>query len=151
MYFFVVREPAKIDGKYEWNSWAHTDFSNAKWVKREIVFGSCMLWVRLVPRATCSILCDKVCQWRIYKELPIYYKYSTFRFGFIVFTNIFNNISVISCRAVSFIGGGNRRTRCKPQTCRKSLTNFIETWNSIWLMHVVGSTRAQSDVFNIMR
>jgi hypothetical protein len=27
--------------------------------------------------------------------------------------------------AVSFIGGGNRRTRIKPPTCRKSLTNFI--------------------------
>ena len=27
--------------------------------------------------------------------------------------------------AVSFIGGGNRRTRRKPPTCLKSLTNFI--------------------------
>jgi hypothetical protein len=27
--------------------------------------------------------------------------------------------------AVSFIGGGNRSTRRKPSTCRKSLTNFI--------------------------
>ena len=27
--------------------------------------------------------------------------------------------------AVSFIGGGNRSTRGKPPTCRKSLTNFI--------------------------
>jgi hypothetical protein len=26
--------------------------------------------------------------------------------------------------AVSFIGGGNRRTQRKPQTCRKSLTNL---------------------------
>jgi hypothetical protein len=26
---------------------------------------------------------------------------------------------------VSFIGGGNRSTRRKPSTCRKSLTNFI--------------------------
>ena len=26
---------------------------------------------------------------------------------------------------VSFIGGENRRTRRKPLTCRKSLTNFI--------------------------
>ena len=26
---------------------------------------------------------------------------------------------------VSFIGGGNRSTWRKPQTCRKSLTNFI--------------------------
>jgi hypothetical protein len=29
--------------------------------------------------------------------------------------------------AVSFISGGNQSTRRKPQTCRKSLTNFI-TW-----------------------
>jgi len=27
--------------------------------------------------------------------------------------------------AISFIGGGNRRTMRKPSTCRKSLTNFI--------------------------
>jgi len=27
--------------------------------------------------------------------------------------------------AVSFIGAGNRRTRRRPPTCRKSLTNFI--------------------------
>jgi len=27
--------------------------------------------------------------------------------------------------AVTFIGGGNRSTRRKPPTCRKSLTNFI--------------------------
>ena len=27
--------------------------------------------------------------------------------------------------AVSFIGGGNRSTRRKPPTCRRSLTNFI--------------------------
>jgi len=27
--------------------------------------------------------------------------------------------------AISFIGGGNRRTRRKPPTYRKSLTNFI--------------------------
>ena len=26
---------------------------------------------------------------------------------------------------VNFIGGGNRNTRRKPPTCRKSLTNFI--------------------------
>ena len=37
---------------------------------------------------------------------------------------------------VSFIGGGNRGTRRKPPTCRKSLTNFI-TWccikyTSLW-------------------
>jgi hypothetical protein len=27
--------------------------------------------------------------------------------------------------SVSFIGGGNRSTQRKPQTCHKSLTNFI--------------------------
>ena len=36
----------------------------------------------------------------------------------IVFNAIFNNM------AVSFIDGGNRRTRRKPPTCRKSLTNL---------------------------
>ena len=35
-----------------------------------------------------------------------------------VFNTTFNNISVISCMAISFIGGGNQR---KPPTCRKSL------------------------------
>ena len=41
-----------------------------------------------------------------------------------VFNATFNNISVISWRSV-FIGGGNRRIRRKPPTCRKSLTNVI--------------------------
>jgi len=27
--------------------------------------------------------------------------------------------------AISFIGGGHRSTQRNPQTCRKSLTNFI--------------------------
>jgi len=27
--------------------------------------------------------------------------------------------------AINLIGGGNQRTRRKPLTCRKSLTNFI--------------------------
>jgi hypothetical protein len=44
-------------------------------------------------------------------------------FGVMVFNAIFNNFSYIM--AVSFIGGGNRSTRRKPPTCRKSLTNFI--------------------------
>ena len=30
--------------------------------------------------------------------------------------------------SVSFIGGGNRRTRRKPPTCRKALTNFITSF-----------------------
>jgi hypothetical protein len=38
----------------------------------------------------------------------------------------FSNISVISV-AISFIDGGNRRTRRKPPTCLKSVTNFITT------------------------
>jgi hypothetical protein len=43
----------------------------------------------------------------------------------------FNSISVISW--VSFIGGGNRRTRRKPLTCRKSLTN-LSTFRNVQLM-----------------
>ena len=43
-----------------------------------------------------------------------------------VFNATFNNISVISWRSVlSVVGGGNRSTRRKPPTCRKSLTTFI--------------------------
>jgi hypothetical protein len=38
-----------------------------------------------------------------------------------VFNATFTNISVISLRS-SFIGGGNRSTGRKPQTCLKSLT-----------------------------
>jgi hypothetical protein len=45
--------------------------------------------------------------------------------GGLLLNAIFNNISVIYIVAVSFIGGGNQSTRRKPQTCRKSLTNFI--------------------------
>ena len=41
-----------------------------------------------------------------------------------VFNATFKNISLISWWSV-FIGGGNRSTQRKPQTCRKSLTNFI--------------------------
>jgi hypothetical protein len=33
--------------------------------------------------------------------------------------------------AVSFIGGGNRRTQRKPLTCHKSLTNFIFDTNDV--------------------
>jgi hypothetical protein len=35
-----------------------------------------------------------------------------------------NNISVICVAVISF-GGGNRSTRRKPLTCRKSLTNLM--------------------------
>ena len=41
-----------------------------------------------------------------------------------VFNATFNNISVISWWSV-FISGGNQRTRRKPPTCRKSLTNLM--------------------------
>ena len=41
-------------------------------------------------------------------------------FGFTPLSTIFTYIM-----AVSFIDGGNRSTRGKPPTCRKSLTNFI--------------------------
>ena len=55
------------------------------------------------------------------------YPFGTFKLyvgWFMVLNATFNNISVISWRSV-FIGGGNRSTRRKPLTCRKSLTNFI--------------------------
>jgi len=45
--------------------------------------------------------------------------------GVMVFNATFNNISAQYIVAVSFISEGNRSTRKKPQTCRKSLTNFI--------------------------
>jgi len=38
-------------------------------------------------------------------EIIYFYK------GLMVFITTFNNISVISCMAFSFIGGGNRTTR----------------------------------------
>jgi len=41
-----------------------------------------------------------------------------------VFNATFNNISGISWWSV-LVGGGNRRTRRKPPTCHKSLSNFI--------------------------
>jgi hypothetical protein len=45
---------------------------------------------------------------------------------FMVLNTTFHNISVISWQSrLSFIGVGFRSTRRKPQTCRKSLTNFI--------------------------
>jgi hypothetical protein len=41
---------------------------------------------------------------------------------------------------VSFIGGGNRSTRNKPPTCRKSLTNFITQLYRVHLaMNGIGS------------
>jgi len=45
-------------------------------------------------------------------------------FSFMVFNATFNNIFSYIV-AVSFIDGGNRSTRRKPPTFRKSLTNFI--------------------------
>jgi hypothetical protein len=46
---------------------------------------------------------------------------------FMVLNATFNNISATQMYiiAVSFIGGGNRSNQRKPQTYRKSLTNFI--------------------------
>jgi hypothetical protein len=41
-----------------------------------------------------------------------------------VFNATFNNILAISWWSVVLLGG-NRSTRTKPPTCRKSLTNFI--------------------------
>jgi hypothetical protein len=54
-------------------------------------------------------------------EIPIKNIYNTF-IEVMVFNVTFNNISVISWRSCSDIGGGNRSTRRKPLTCRKSLT-----------------------------
>jgi len=42
------------------------------------------------------------------------------------FQHYFSYIYIV---AVSFIGGGNRSTRRKPPTCRKSLANFITYCN----------------------
>ena len=62
----------------------------------------------------------------------LYMKHKTSRFLCLtVFNAIFNNISV-TCTGtfvyrsatVSFIGGGNWRTRRKPLSCRKSLTTL---------------------------
>ena len=47
------------------------------------------------------------------------------RVRFLVLNATFNNITVIIIVAVCFISGGNRNTRRKSLTCRKSLTNFI--------------------------
>jgi hypothetical protein len=47
-----------------------------------------------------------------------------FRLRLMVFNATFNNIFSYIV-AVSFIGGRHRSTRRKPQTCRKSLRNFI--------------------------
>ena len=44
---------------------------------------------------------------------------------FMVFNATFNTISVISIMVVSFIGGGSRSTWIKPNSCRKSLTNYF--------------------------
>jgi len=44
---------------------------------------------------------------------------------YLVMAHIFSYIV-----AVSFIGGGNRKTRRKPPTCRKSLTNFIGKYSN---------------------
>jgi len=41
------------------------------------------------------------------------------------FNATFNNISVIQWQLVVLLVGGNRSTRGKPPTCRKSLTTFI--------------------------
>jgi hypothetical protein len=49
-------------------------------------------------------------------------------FGFMMLKTTFNNI----LWQVSFIGRGNRTTRRKPPTCRKSLTNFITKLIDIW-------------------
>jgi hypothetical protein len=55
----------------------------------------------------------------------------------IVFSSTFNNISVISWRSVC-IGGENRSSQWKPQTCRKSLTiYFLFLKYLFFLYHIV--------------
>jgi hypothetical protein len=71
---------------------------------------------------------------RLLYQLIIWYKLSLYYVDYIPFSMCtgwvvvlnaaFKNISVISF-AVSLIGGGNRSTRWKTPTCRKSPTNFI--------------------------
>ena len=46
-------------------------------------------------------------------------------FKVMVYNTSFNNISVILWRSVFFLCGGNRSTRRKPPTCRKSLTKLF--------------------------
>jgi hypothetical protein len=58
-----------------------------------------------------------VCIWL---ELKIPNKYSLLK---IILLNIEKVWFMVLIVAVSFIGGGNRSTRRKPPTCRKSLTN----------------------------
>ena len=52
-----------------------------------------------------------------YEHLNTLARYNWFVIFFMVFSATFNDISAI--------GGGNRSTRRKSPTCRKSLTNFI--------------------------
>jgi hypothetical protein len=54
-------------------------------------------------------------------------KIMEFMVGFVWFMALkpLSTIFQLNIMMVSFFGGGNRSTRRKPQTCCKSLTNFI--------------------------
>jgi hypothetical protein len=74
-------------------------WKSSSWLEK----GTYMLWIKLV-------------NW-----IPILLSWFV---CLMVFNGTFSNTSVIFV-AVRFIGGGNWRTRRKPQTCHKSLPNFI--------------------------
>jgi hypothetical protein len=58
--------------------------------------------------------------WGISCEKSRFYAKKSYFFQFFHFLQYFRYIVV-----VNFMVGGNRSTRRKPQTCHKSLTNFI--------------------------
>jgi hypothetical protein len=68
-------------------------------------------------------------RWHVFKsEIFFYFRFNYIWLGVMVYNAIFNNISVISSMAVSFISGGNWSVRRKPQTCGKSLRSFITSY-----------------------
>jgi hypothetical protein len=84
-----------------------------------------------------------------------------------VFNATFNIISVLNIVSVSFIGGGNRSTRRKHPTCRKSLkSNNIKSnntklymciqyfkitglWFSLWCLTPLSHINTYGDHINI--
>jgi hypothetical protein len=103
-----------------------------------------MFWVRILIRAKCTTLCDKVCQWlatgqwfslgslklKTIKLVSVVSMLNTalknkFVCLFVHFTPLSTIFQLYRGVQFSFIGGGNQRTQRKPLTCRKSLTNFI--------------------------
>ena len=66
-------------------------------------------------------------------------------FGLCCLMPLSTNFSYIV--AVSFISGEDRSTRRKPPTCRKSLTNFITYWCTVYVYVI----RCTGTYFNIYR